>query len=355
MTAPLREDAPADVRPGEALDVDRLTAFLGEALGVRGAVTVRQFPRGFSNLTYLVTVGDEAFVLRRPPAGVGKGVAHDMGREYRILRALHRAGVPVPEPLAATDDPEVLGAPCYVMRRVRGTILRQPSPELAAALTPAAMAGLGESFVRTLVRIHRVPREAEGIAELGRPEGYVRRQVEGWTARWTKARTDDVPDMDALAGWLAAHAPAETGACLVHNDYKYDNCVLDPADPSRIVAVLDWEMATVGDPLLDLGTTLGYWLEAGDPPALMALGLGVTALPGNPTRATLWRRYGEVAGVAMPPMGWYHAFGLFKIAVIAQQIHARWKAGLTKDPRFAQLLGAVRLLAAEGGRASAAA
>jgi aminoglycoside phosphotransferase (APT) family kinase protein len=345
---PLAEDAAAPVRDGEALDPAQLAAFLGRELGLSGPLAVQQFPRGFSNLTYLITVGDTELVLRRPPAGVSKGVAHDMGREYRILRALHRAGVAVPEPLVATDDASVLGAPCYIMRRVRGVILRQPTREVRAALSADVMRGLSESFVRTLVAIHAVPREAEGIAELGKPEGYVRRQVEGWAARWTKSRTDDVPDMDALAAWLASEMPAESGGCLVHNDYKYDNCLLAPDDPTRIVAVLDWEMATVGDPLLDLGTTLGYWLEASDPPALMGLGLGITALPGNYTRAELWARYGELTGHAMPPLGWYHAFGLFKIAVIAQQIYARWKAGHTQDPRFGQLGEAVRLLGALG-------
>ena len=350
----VREDAAGEVRAGDELDIEALTAFLRNRLQLDGSVQVQQFPRGFSNLTYLVTVGDTELVLRRPPAGVAKGVAHDMGREFRILRALHRAGVAVPEPLADGDETAGLGAPFYVMRRVRGVILRQPSPALAAVLSPTIMDGLGRTFVETLAAIHAVPREAEGIAELGKPEGYVRRQVEGWSARWQRSRTDDVPDMEALAAWLAAEAPAEWGTALVHNDFKYDNCILDPADLTRITAVLDWEMATVGDPLLDLGTTLGYWLEAGDPPELMALGLGITALPGSPTRAELWARYGAVRGVAMPPMAWYHAFGLLKIAVIAQQIYARWKAGHARDPRFGALLGAVQLLAAQGRLAASA-
>ncbi len=240
MTA-LPTDEAADVRDGEALDLDALAVFLRDHAGLAGVIEVRQFPRGFSNLTYLVTVGDRALVLRRPPKGVeGKGAAHDVVREYRILRALHAAGIAVPQPIAASEDPAVLGAPFYLMERVAGVILRQPSRELAAALSPPTMRGLSASFVSTLAAIHGVARDAAGIAELGRPDGYVARQTSGWIRRWQAARTDDVPAMEALAAWLDAHQPAEWGAALVHNDYKYDNLVLDPDDLTRIRAVLDW-------------------------------------------------------------------------------------------------------------------
>jgi aminoglycoside phosphotransferase (APT) family kinase protein len=347
--SPLANDEAGAVRSGEELDLDALAVFLRDHADMSGVIAVHQFPRGFSNLTYLVEVGDRALVLRRPPKGVaGKGAAHDVVREYRILQALHAAGVAVPKPIAATDDAAVLGTPFYLMERVEGVILRQPSRELAAALNADTMHGLSESFVRTLHAIHSVPRDAAGIAELGKPDGYVERQTAGWIKRWNAARTDDVPAMEHLAEWLVTNRPTEWGAALVHNDYKYDNFVLDAHNLTHICAVLDWEMATVGDPLLDLGTSLGYWLEAGDPKELMALGLGVTALPGNYTRAELWSRYGEIAGRDMPPLTWYYVFGLFKIAVIAQQIYARWKAGLTKDPRFGQLLAAVQLMARVG-------
>lgn len=344
----LPRDAAVDVRHGESLDPQRLGEFLEHTLRLRGEIAIQQFPRGFSNLTYLVRIGSDELVLRRPPAGVRAGVAHDMAREYRVLRAVHAAGVPVPTPLALCEDEALLGAPFYVMRRVDGVILRTVTPEIAAALDPATCARLSETILDTLVAIHRVPLDAAGLRELGRPEGYVGRQVSGWVQRWHKARTDDVPAMEALADWLTAEQPPTGAPALVHNDFKYDNLMLAPEQLTSIRAVLDWEMATIGDPLLDLGTTLGYWLEADDPPQLKGLGLGVSALPGNLRRAELWARYGAVAGREMPPMAWYHAFGLFKIAVIAQQIYARWKAGLTTDPRFGALLGAVQLLAAQG-------
>jgi aminoglycoside phosphotransferase (APT) family kinase protein len=190
------------------------------------------------------------------------------------------------------------------------------------------------------------------IAALGKAEGYVGRQVSGWSKRWDASRTDDVPAMERVARWLAANQPASSGSCLVHNDFKYDNLVLDPTDLSHIVAVLDWEMATLGDPLLDLGTSLGYWVEAGDHPALRSLGLGVTALPGNCTRAELWERYLARTGRPAVDPDFYYAFGLFKIAVIAQQIYFRYRKGFTKDERFARLGEAVAFFALIAERAT---
>ncbi|HVT37786.1 MAG TPA: phosphotransferase family protein, partial [Gemmatimonadaceae bacterium] len=204
---------------------------------------------------------------------------------------------------------------------------------------------LSEAFVDTLVAIHKVGPSDPDIAALGKPDGYVVRQVSGWTRRWETSRTDDVPFMENVSAWLASHQPREDGATLVHNDYKYDNLVLDPDDLSRVRAVLDWEMATLGEPLLDVGTSLGYWVEDGDHPAFRALGLGATALPGNFTRAELWRRYLEKTGRASMDPTFYYVFGLFKIAVIAQQIYYRFRQGLTTDERFARLGEAVQLLA----------
>jgi aminoglycoside phosphotransferase (APT) family kinase protein len=340
------------VREGEELPLEPLNAWLAAQVPHLGRVTaVSQCPGGFSNLTYLLACTHGEAVLRRPPHGVAPGRAHDMPREARILSVLELRGVPAPRAFATCEDANVIGVPFYVMERVKGLILRGSSaPSL---FTPPLFRSLGERFVDTLVAIHGATPSDPVIGGLGRPLGYVGRQVDGWTERWQKSRTDEVPAMERLAAWLAEGQPGESGACLVHNDYKYDNLVLDPTQPDRIIAVLDWEMATLGDPLLDVGTSLAYWVEAGDHPAFKALGLGVTALPGNFTRAELWARYLEKSGRATRPVAWYHAFGLFKVAVIAQQIHARYRKGLTTDERFATLGEAVRLLAEMGGKVAA--
>jgi aminoglycoside phosphotransferase (APT) family kinase protein len=339
-----------EVRAGEAIDTEALRAWMAATVPARvpaGATfEVRQFPAGFSNLTYLVTVRDEhgslAYVLRRPPRGVKPGIAHDVGREFGILAALHPLGVPVPEPVARCDESAVIGAPFYVMTHVDGLILRgAPPPAFVndTASLPMRMAALSRTFVETLVRLHAVPVQGTPLATLGRPDGYVQRQVSGWTKRWQAARTDEVPDLDAVARWLEANRPPESGAVLVHNDFKLDNLVLSP-DASQVRAILDWEMATIGDPLMDLGTALAYWVEAGDAPVFRSLGLGITALPGCHTRAQLVQAYGEASGRDVSRAAFYHAFGLFKVAVIAQQIYARHVQGLTADARFAKL-GAV--------------
>jgi aminoglycoside phosphotransferase (APT) family kinase protein len=336
------------VRAGEELPPEALNAWLAtEAPSVGRVASVAQFPGGFSNLTYLLTTSTGEFVLRRPPRGVSGTGAHDMGRETRILSVCELRGIPAPRVIAGCDDPAVIGAPFYVMERVQGIILR--GAVAPAGFDAATFATLGERFLDTLIAIHGATPSDPVIGGLGRPMGYVGRQVEGWTERWQKSRTDDVPAVEQLAAWLAEHQPSESGACLVHNDYKYDNLVLDAKQPGKIVAVLDWEMATLGDPLLDVGTAMAYWIEAGDHPAFKGLGLGVTALPGNLTRAELWERYLKKSGRMQRPSTWYHAFGVFKVSVIAQQIYARYRKGLTTDERFARLGDVVRLLGELGG------
>jgi len=341
----------APVRPGEEIELGALNSYLATYAPEVGRVeSIEQFSGGFSNLTYLLETDRDAFVLRRPPRGVGKGPAHDVAREYRILSVLATRGVKVPQPVLLCEDDLVIGAPFYLMERVRGVILRRvpsnPPP-------PAVLRGLSASFVETLVAIHAIDPTDPAVAGLGKPDGYVARQVSGWSRRWEVAQTDDVPSMLRVAGWLASALPPERAPALVHNDFKYDNLVLDPSDLSRVRAVLDWEMATLGDPLLDVGTTLGYWVEAGDHPALLALGLGATALAGNFTRAELWDRYCERSNCGRVDPLYYYVFGLFKIAVIAQQIFFRYRKGLTADPRFARLGEAVRLLGATAERAVA--
>jgi aminoglycoside phosphotransferase (APT) family kinase protein len=244
------------------------------------------------------------------------------------------------------DDVSVLGAPFYAMERIRGSILRGPAP----AEAPTDMGPLCAQFVAVLARLHAVDWQSAGLT--GKPDGYARRQVEGWSQRWRDAQTEEVPEADFVARWLSERVPRESGAALVHNDYKYDN-ILWNEDWSRIVGVLDWEMATVGDPLMDLGTSLGYWVEQGDPEPLKRMSFGPTFLPGSYTRARLVEEYARLSGRDVSGMLFYFCFGLFKIAVIVQQIYKRYAEGLTKDERFAVLGEAAKLLsrtAAESAR-----
>jgi aminoglycoside phosphotransferase (APT) family kinase protein len=349
MTDANRTAESASVRVGEELPLDSLNAWLAEHAPTVGRVTsVEQFPGGFSNLTYLLKCTSGEFVLRRPPRGVAGGHgAHDMPREARILSVCELRGIPAPLAIATCEDESVIGAQFYVMQRVSGTILR--GAQAPAGYDATTFAALSESFLSTLVAIHGATPSDPVIGGLGRPQGYVARQVDGWTERYAKSRTDDVASIDQLAAWLHEHQPSESGACLIHNDFKYDNLVLDAKQPGRIIAVLDWEMAALGDPLLDVGTSLAYWIEAGDHPAFKSLGLGITSLPGNVTRAELWSRYLQKSGRAPRSATWYHAFGVFKVAVIAQQIYARYRKGLTTDERFARLGDVVRLLGEFGG------
>lgn len=350
-------DQPTAVRNGEALDVAQLEAYLREHLpGVAGPVEVQQFPSGFSNLTYLLRVGERELVLRRPPFGANIRGGHDMQREYRILSGLRTAYPKVPRPLLRCDDVAVIGAPFYVMERVQGVILRTKVPR-GLDLGPEHMHRTCLALIRTLVELHQFDYHAAGLSDLGKPDGYTARQVRGWTERYANARTDEIPAMEQVAAWLVANVPATTGAALIHNDYKYDNVVLDPHDLSCILAVLDWEMATLGDPLTDVGTALAYWAEPSDPAPLRMF--GVTALPGNLNRQEWVEHYAERSGRDVSNMLFYYVYGLFKNGVIVQQIYARYRKGTTQDPRFVNLIELVRVCgdmavrAIERGRISA--
>ena len=348
----LPDDRTTSVREGEELPVEPLLAYLHAHLPeLSGQLTIEQFPAGFSNLTYLLRSGDRELVLRRPPVGAKIKTAHDMSREYRILSHLHPVYAKVPRPLLFCEEEAIIGAPFYVMERVKGVILRaQPPRDLA--LTPALMRGLSQTFIENLAEIHELDYEAAGLGDLGSPHGYVKRQVAGWTRRYYNARTDDVPAIDRLAEWLDQNLPADSAkSALIHNDYKYDNLVLAPSDLTRVVAVLDWEMATVGDPLMDLGTTLGYWVEPTDPEEWQRFGFGLTALPGSLTRAELLNRYEALTGRRVENAVFYFAYGLLKIAVIVQQIYFRYQKGFTRDSRFATLGDLVKACGEMGQRA----
>lgn len=303
-----------------------------------------QFPGGHSNLTYAVAVGDRELVVRRPPVGSLVKSAHDMGREFRVLSALAPVLPTAPRPLAYCDDESLLGARFLVMERVPGLILRRDVPA-GVDLGPSPARRLCETFVDTLCALHAIDYQAVGLGDFGKPVGYVARQVSGWTERYRKSQTDELVDMESLAPWLAAHLPETSEACVLHNDFKFDNMVLDPADLGTVRGILDWEMAAVGDPLMDLGTALSYWVEPGDAQELQLFRFGPTNLPGMLTREALVRHYGEASGRDVCGAVFYAAFGLFKTAVVAQQIYYRYKQGLTRDERFALFIEGVRVLA----------
>jgi aminoglycoside phosphotransferase (APT) family kinase protein len=345
-------DRSSAVRPGEELPTESLFEYLSKNLGaLEGPLIVEQFPAGFSNLTYLLRAGDRELVLRRPPVGAKIKTAHDMGREYRILSHLYPVYKKVPRPLLFCEDEEIIGAPFYVMERVTGVILRAHKPD-GMDLSSEMMRRLSETFVENLAEIHELDYAAAGLGDLGVPQGYVKRQVEGWTKRYYNARTGDVQSIEQLAGWLHQNLPADSERpALIHNDYKYDNLVLSVEDPGVVIAVLDWEMATIGDPLMDFGTSLGYWVETTDPEEWQRYGFGLTSLPGSFTRAELLEHYSRRTGRRIDDPVFYFAYGLLKIATIVQQIYFRYQKGLTRDPRFAQLGELVKACGALAQRA----
>ncbi len=332
------------VRSGEELPIAPLAAYLYAQLPEVQAdfeqeIKVAQFSRGYSNLTYLIGVGKVELVLRRPPVGANIATAHDMGREVKVLMGLGRVYAHVPRVLLYCEDTQVIGAPFYVMERLHGVVLRADDPQ-RPPIAVETMAHLARNVIDNLAVIHALDYTRAGLSDLGRPAGYVARQVQGWTKRYQSAQTDALPNLERALAWLAQHQPPESGAALIHNDYKYDNLILDGSDLTQLVAVLDWEMCTLGDPLLDLGTTLGYWIEAGDPPALVEM-FGLTALPGNPNRAEVLERYLAASGCKPFDPLFYYVYGVAKIGVILQQIYHRYRQGVSQDERFARLGGAV--------------
>jgi aminoglycoside phosphotransferase (APT) family kinase protein len=324
------------VRAGEELDLARLSAYLGRHFDGLGPVTVDQFPSGHSNLTYRLTWGSRELVLRRPPFGSQVKSAHDMGREYRVLSKLHEAYNVAPKVILYCDDPSVLDVPFYLMEPIRGIILRRELPP-GLLLTPAMARRLSETFLDNLVRLHSLDYEKIGLSDLGKPQGYLERQVKGWIERYHNSATHDLSEVESISAWLMRNIPASSDAALIHNDYKYDNVVLDSNDITRIIGVLDWEMCTLGDPLSDLGTTLAYWTDPNDPDELKEISSTPTTIPGTLSRAQLAQRYALATGRSIHDMVFYLAFARFKVAVIVQQIYYRFARGLTHDERFATM------------------
>jgi aminoglycoside phosphotransferase (APT) family kinase protein len=337
-------DHPTSVRAGEELDLSRLEPFLRSHFpSATGALSIAQFPSGHSNLTYLVCLGDRQMVLRRPPFGSKVKTAHDMSREYRVLSKLHLVYPQAPKAFLYCEDKSVLGSPFYLMERVQGIILRRDPPEGLGTDAETARQ-LSEVFVDNLALLHGLDYTGIGLADLGKSQGYLDRQVGGWIARYHGSRTHDLPEVEKISVWLNERRPREASYALIHNDYKYDNVVLDPTNITRIVGVLDWEMCTIGDPLTDLGTALAYWVDPQDPEELQHIRWGPTTLPGTLTRSDLVRHYGQITGRDVSNMIFYRVLALFKVAVIIQQIYYRYQQGLTKDARFASLPEVIKVV-----------
>ena len=322
-------------RADEQLDAARLAPWLRERLeGTQGSLEVAQFGGGHANLTYLLRFGETEYVLRRPPLGPVAPSAHDMRREFRVLSKLHRHFCLAPASHLYCDDESIIGAPFQVMERRHGTVIRRRVPERYD--DPQLKARIGHMVVDALADLHLLDRDAVGLAHLGRPEGFVDRQIDGWAKRWDAARHEDNPDMDRLIAWLRERRPLPGPVALVHNDYKLDNILVDRDDPARAVAILDWDMCTSGDPLADLGYLLNQWVEPDDDPRWIEAASMPTAEAGFPRRADAVERYARRTGFEVDHIDWYFALATMKFAVVIQQIFIRWRRGQTRDERFAR-------------------
>ncbi len=345
-----------EIRQGEELNIENLTDYLHRHLNKEEAeITIEQFPGGSSNLTYLVKIGGEEYVLRRPPFGNQVKSAHDMKREFNVLSKLSEVYQPAPKSFLYCDDENVIGSEFYLMERRKGLIIRGKSPKELEE-SKELQRKVCESFIENLVELHALDYEKAGLGDLGKPEGYAKRQVEGWAKRYINAKTDQHVELETAIEWLNANIPDARGAALIHNDYKFDNVMLNPNDLTEIVAVLDWEMTTIGEPLMDLGSSLAYWMSADDGTEMLSMPFNPRVLMENISRAELIEMYAEKSGRDASNMLFYYVFGLFKLAVIAQQIYFRFAKGFTDDKRFSTFnvfvnsLGKIALRAIEKER-----
>lgn len=329
------EEETIAVRPGEEFDLQKIEAYLREhieGLG-EGQLVVRQFPSGASNLTYLLQVGDWEGVLRRPPFGPLPPRAHDMQRESSLLQKISPVFPLAPRPYVFCDDLSILGVPFYVMERRKGIVLNDSFPSGVKA-DDVLCQRISETVVDTLVQIHAIDWQATGLSEFGHPAGFLERQVKSWIERYFRAQTDDIPQVESLTRWLAGNIPSSPAPTLIHNDFKLNNMLLAENDLSKAVAVLDWEMATIGDPLFDFAISLSYWVTRDDPEELRSILPVVTHHPGFISREQFMELYARKSGRDLSSMHFYMTFAYFKLAVILQQIYVRWKRGQTQDPRF---------------------
>jgi aminoglycoside phosphotransferase (APT) family kinase protein len=333
-----------EVRKGEELPAVKLKQFLQEnhLIGsIESELFVKQFTHGYSNLTYLLSIENKEYVLRKPPIGAIKR-GHDMSREFKVQSAVQKEFSKVPKMFAYTDDAAVLGSEFYIMEKVEGIILNFKEAK-KRAIPANDYKTIANAWLDTFTELHQLDYGAIGLTNLGKPEGYVERQVTNWGKQYLKAATKDVPSAEKVMQWMQENQPKNYQHCLIHNDYKYDNVVFKDNSWKEITAVLDWEMATLGDPLMDLGTSLGYWTLASDHDFVKQGIPSPTIFEGNPMRSEIVASYAKKSGRDIHNMVFYYVFGLFKIAVIAQQIYYRYSKGLTSDPRFANLDKAAEL------------
>ncbi len=331
------------IRHGEELNIGNLQTFLRENLDVKSdEIVIEQFPAGNSNLTYCVKIGDAEYVLRRPPFGNQVKSAHDMAREFNVLSKLSKVYKPAPKPLIYCDNENIIDSEFYLMERRSGLIIRGKLSEPFATTNGLTLENSNdlrkkvvESFIKNLVDLHSLDYKKLGLENLGKPEGYTQRQVEGWTRRYFNAKTDEHSELEKAIEWLNANIPESHGTSLIHNDYKFDNVMLNPNDLTEIVAVLDWEMTTIGEPLMDLGSSLAYWMSKDSGAELLAMPFNPRVLMENISRSELVEMYEEKSGKKVSNILFYYVFGTFKLAVIAQQIYFRYVKGFTKDQRFA--------------------
>ena len=334
------------IRSGEAFDFQKVEAYLRQHLQEigEGTLVVKQFPSGASNLTYLLRIGAWESVLRRPPFGPLPPKAHDMERESHLLERIHPVFPLAPRPYLFCNDLDVMGAPFYVMERRKGVVINDAFPP-GTQPTEDLCQRISYSAVETLAQIHSIDWQAAGLSDFGYPQGFLGRQVKRWIEAYFRAQTDDLPQIEPLTRWLAGHIPTDQSPTLIHNDFKLNNMLLSADDLAHPSAVLDWEMATIGDPLMDLAITLGYWVNSQDPEEIRTILPTVTVLPGFISRERFMEEYARLTGRDLSAMHFYLTFAYFKLVVIIQQIYARWKHGQTEDARFAAFGSRVRLLA----------
>lgn len=336
---------PQQVRKGEELNEDKLKSYMIENQlidSTNSVLNVSQFSTGFSNLTYLLEIEGKELVLRRPPKGAIKR-GHDMGREFKVLTGLNKGFEKAPTAYSYTEDEEIIGSSFYIMEKIDGIVLSAKEAKkrnVSASEFPI----IADKWLDTFVELHELDYEAVGLGDLGRPVGYVERQVRNWGKQYLKAATEDIPEAEKAMKWLNDNQPLEYAHSLIHNDYKYDNVVFADDSWQQINAVLDWEMCTLGDPLMDLGTSVAYWSTKDDHPMILEGLKSPTVMDGNPSRTELVEMYASKSGRPINNLVFYYAFGLFKIAVIIQQIYYRYHHGHTTDQKFANLNHATRLM-----------